>query len=482
VGEVGLQHVSNSPFILLFIFLILDMARSPALNPSSTPFFPGVSLAGKDEGGGSGLFRNANRHDQDRVSMTSSSLSVSSSEFHSIRSSPSPPQDDLDERDKDSAMPFGRSSSSIESSRGSPSFRSFESNRPYPTLESRLERERSLAAKVEPYLEGATPGAVEDSGITSAGGRSGRDSFFPHSAVAQPRGRFDTPPASADINGSKSVTLVNNLPPPISSASPSSSLDSASYFASSMDYLNFDAQLKASPVINEIVDRLVRYEKATREIQRDLSDVHQKINILLERSMANRAPEFKDPFAPGSMVNANGSRASIALAPHQLASNYMQNPLDPNQGPNGGGDDVGQISQRLHVLTSSVGQLLALQTQQIHASNAGLSNNPGIGGGLPQDISPNTILPHNSATLLGHGLPGPRGDLRNSPRPPAQPARTWSAGSLDLPPRSADTLGSMRQDALFRDKRRSTMAIPRRDSVGVCQEYRCFVESKLMVR
>lgn len=239
-----------------------------------------------------------------------------------------------------------------------------------------------------------------------------------------------------------------------------------------MEYLNFDAQLRASPVISEIVDRLVRYETVTREIQRDLGDVHRKINVLLERSLANRAPEFKDPFAPGSMANTsmNGSRASVALAPHQLP-NHMPHQTGPNQ--QNPGDDVGQISQRLNALTSSVGQLLALQTQQIQASNAGLSNNQGIGGGItPQDISPNQALPHNPNVMLGHGLPSGRSDMRGSPRPPpTQPARTWSAGSLDLPPRTPDSLGSMRQDALFRDKRRSTMTIPRRDSAGVCSPF-----------
>lgn len=405
--------------------------------------------------------------------MTSSSLSLSSSEFRSVRSSPSPPQDDYSSREREHAKIFGRSPSSVDGHRASPSFRSFETNRAHPYIENRADRERSLAGHAESYLEGDTPGAGDDGGINSSGSRSGRDPFFTNSAVARSRERLGTPPVSVDTNGSKPSSFVNNVPPQISSSSPSSSLDSASYFASSMEYLNFDAQLKASPVITEIVDRLVRYETATREIQRDLGDVHRKINVLLERSLANRPPEFKDPFAPGSMANTtvNGSRASISLAPHQVAPNHMPHQMPHQMGPNqhsvGGGDDVGQISQRLNALTSSVGQLLALQTQQIQASNAGLSNNQGISGGAtPQEISPNQILSHNSATMLGHGLPSAR-DSRSSPRPPTQPARTWSAGSLDLPPRAADSLNSMRQDALFRDKRRSTMTIPRRDSAGV---------------
>jgi translation initiation factor 4A len=233
-----------------------------------------------------------------------------------------------------------------------------------------------------------------------------------------------------------------------------------------MDQLSFDAQLKSSPLINDLVKRLIRYENNLAEIKRNLDEVNRKVDSLLDQSPASHAPEFNDPFAPGNIATLNGSRPSLALPPHQVQSN----PVAPNQilAQNGSApDEVGQISQRLNVLTSSVGQLLALQTQQIQATNASLPSASSLSAISPDVITTQQIGPSLSQHMLGNGLPSNR-----SPRHPPQPMRTWSAGSLDLPPRSSidpsAAAATTRQENLLRDKRRSTVALLRRDSAGVC--------------
>jgi len=448
------------------------MMRGPGLNPSSTPFFPGGTATGKDEGGSGFLRQAVNRMDPDRSSTASSSLSISSADFRSVRSSPSPPQEDTNGGDKDSPTMFGRSPTlSTEDSRGSPSIRAFEAGRSYPNVETRNGREHSLAVNLEigGYSEVGTPGVATDSGITTSGTRQGRESFFPAGVLASARERLATPPVSSDPDVFRSTTVTNNIYAPNAISSPSS-LDSAGFSNSLMDQLSFDAQLKASPLINDIVKRLIRYESNLAEINRNLDEVNRKVDSLLDQSTTNHAPEFNDPFAPGNIATLNGSRPSLALAPHQLPSN----PIAPNQilAQNGSApDEVGQISQRLNALTSSVGQLLALQTQQIQATSAGLPTASSLSGITPDVITTQPIGPSLSQHVLGNGLPSTRSDLRNSPRHPPQPMRTWSAGSLDLPPRgSVDSSATTttRQEALLRDKRRSTVALLRRDSAGVC--------------
>nr|GAT54078.1 translation initiation factor [Mycena chlorophos] len=234
-----------------------------------------------------------------------------------------------------------------------------------------------------------------------------------------------------------------NPPGGLTSASPVSSLDSGSHFTPSEHAARlFEAQLKASPLINDILERVSRCELSVREMQRDVGEVQRKVNVLVDRSLGiNAQPEFKDPFANTQSFSSpqlNGPRPSIGnIAPNQA-----------NPAP----DDLSSVAQRLDLLTASVGQLAAA-SHQIHASIAG---NPQM------DIAPNQIMPPG----LGHGLPN-RPDLRPSPRAPNTPMRTWSAGTLDLPIRPTDPV---RQDSMMRDKRRSVSALMRRDSAGVLDD------------
>jgi translation initiation factor 4A len=293
----------------------------------------------------------------------------------------------------------------------------------------------------------------------------GDSSPFTSALVQHSRNRNATPPVSISNTTLRSSSF--NMGAPFPSSSPVSSLDSGSQFTSSADFHNnFEAQLKASPFIRDIIDRLQRCEYSTREIQRDLSDMHRKINILVERTLSNvtsfnnSQPEFKDPFAPASSM----STPAVIIPRGSFSAN-----IAPNQSPPT--DDITQISQRLNTLTTSVGQLLALQTQQ-HIQNATTTLLPAqLGRSTPQmqDVAPNQSFPPtigSNPNILGHGLSS-RQDLRPSPRAPNPPMRTWSAGTLDLSMR-AENLSSLGRLEPVRDKRRSVAgSMMRRESVGV---------------
>lgn len=408
------------------------MARSAALNPASMPFFPGNRSTDDDGLSGLGLtHRHSFRHEQDPSS--ASSVSISPTDFRSVKSSPSPP------RSEEMAHgTIGRPSPPLsnEGSRPSPTFRQVDANRPFPGVESRIQREISMLGSLESLPEGedaqATPGPVLELSSRGLGGLG----FFQQSKEFHPP---PTPPLAINNNHT-------SYSGGFTSSSPASSLDSGSQFAPSVDIQtqSFETQLKASPMFHDLLDRLVRCEFSTREIQRDLGDMHRKVNLLVERSLgASSQPEFKDPFA-----TSNGS----TFSPRPSIANIAPNQSAPS-------DDISTISQRLNTLTSSVGQLLQLQTQQIHsAAAASLS-------GLPMMSSGNGSLEVNPALAsLGHGLPN-RSDIRPSPRVPNPPMRTWSTGTLDLPMRDMNV---GRQDGSLRgDKRRSVSGLLRRDSSGV---------------
>ncbi|KAF5369819.1 hypothetical protein D9758_001111 [Tetrapyrgos nigripes] len=400
------------------------MARSAALNPASMPFFPGNRPVDDESSvvalGHQPPFR---VHDQDR----SSSLSIASSDYRSLKSSPSPSH----QEERANGAPHSPPPSST--------FRQVDASRTFPAIESRIQRELSLDIFPEPEDLQATPGPIPES-LPRAIGSS---SFF---NTLQQRVSTSTPPVAI----TQPSPAHNNISS-FNSSSPVSSLDSGSQFAPSVELQpqsqNFEAQLKASPVLHDILDRLLRCEFTTRELQTQIGDIHRKVNLLVERSLSNTGqPEFKDPFATSNSSfspSLNGPRASVGnIAPNQVAPT----------------DDISSISQRLNTLTSSVGQLLALQTQQMQSNAANLSGLPLIPN---QQIDVNPVLNTNSG-MLGHGLPN-RPDLRPSPRLPNPPMRTWSAGTLDLPIRPGD----MNNGSLRDNKRRSVSGFLRRDSSGI---------------
>ncbi|KAG5716548.1 ATP-dependent RNA helicase eIF4A [Termitomyces sp. T112] len=409
------------------------------------PFFPARGVDKEDRTGlGMGFHHTFRKQDR-------RSLSVSSSEYRSATSSPSPPVDsNMDSKQKPST-----STESYERSRHSPTHHQGDAGKVYPGFDSRVTREPTMAGSLDTLPEGDDKLEPPESTSEGIENQAFGLSFFP--SRQQGHDHISTPPIGAHHTG---MAFYGGQ----TSSSPVSSLGSGSQFTPSGESaLSVEAQLKASPMIHDILNRLVQCEYVTGELQRSIGDVQHKVNILVERSLSGSSqPEFKDPFAP---PNPNGHHFSSPqfsgprLNPRPSLGNIAPNQSVPS-------DDISSISQRLHTLTSSVGQLLAIQTQQMQSTNTDLRSNS-IVSMNPQhgDIAPNQTIPSSNPVALGHGLP-PRPELRSMARHPNPPMRTWSAGNLDLPMRPLDpNVG--RQDNLMRDKRRSVASLLRRDSSGV---------------
>lgn len=283
----------------------------------------------------------------------------------------------------------------------------------------------------------------------------------------------------------------------------------------------FDAQAKASPFINDLLDRLLRCEYSTKEIQRELGDVTRKLNWLIERS------------------NTAG-----------------QSP----QTPAGTADDVRTLTQRVNTLTTSVGQLLALQTQAHMQNINGISSAAGVGvvpngsnnpitalNGIPSNPLPaingsgmqsnvsaagnggglgvlgstasaalnnlnnaHANISHHGATGapssnslhvlpsrpdVGLGIPPSQrtGSIRGAngaTGPLGGPIqRTWSVGNAEMMPRrdsDASILsggpGMNGMNALIRDKRKMSLNISRRESTASVSDSRCSQHAIILTR
>ena len=393
------------------------------------PFFPGGIRLSDDVAGSGFGFQHRMPREQDPASIPP--LSTSSSDYRSVESSPSPPAEARD-------APHPQLSAEQDWPR------------PNPVVDSNA-KESNVLGSLDTLAEGDDTPEPEGSRMPPFG--------IPSSVSLQQGSpeRCSTPPATVNYGG----TSVHSGG--VSSSSPVSSLGSVSHFNPSTDLQwSFEAQLKASPMIHDILERLIRCEYSTREIQRDLTDVHRKVDLLVDHSMgANSQPEFKDPFTAPNPNGFSFSPSSINDPRPSIGS------IAPNQPVPS--DDIAMISQRLNTLTSSVGQLLALQTQHMQSSNLENRNNSVISLNSQQgDIPLNQIMSPpamSNSTAVGHSFPL-RPDMRHSPHPPHLPTRTWSAGTLDLPMRSSDpNIG--RQDPMVRDKRRSVTGPFRRESSGV---------------
>ncbi|KAI6105642.1 hypothetical protein F5141DRAFT_1125149 [Pisolithus sp. B1] len=421
------------------------MAKNGVLNPSSTPFFPGSMRTGEDEdpsGFGSGI------PTPGEEGKASSPALPPPTENKLARSSPSPaPDHGSFVRQAD--MRFQLSPTSADSSSTS-----------HRVEQDRLSFPRTRDLGVVGSLEALPEGDDMPESLTADGRVPIPGDSSPFFAVLahQSRSRISATPVNIMNPPSRSSSFNTNGP--FMSSSPVSSLDSGSHFAPSTDFsLGLEAQLKISPLIQDVIDRLMRCELTTQEVQRELRDVHRKLDFLVERTLNghfhtnNTQPEFKDPFAPA----ATSQPSSVLNIPRpSLSAN-----IAPNQSPPS--DDITQISQRLNTLTTSVGQLLALQTQQHMHNTTPPGRVPSHTPDIPANQAFNTGAGSNPA-LLGHGIPN-RPDLRPSSRPPNPPTRTWSVGNLDLPPRM-DNITALGRVELPRDKRRSG-SVMRRESVAI---------------
>ncbi|KAF8974285.1 hypothetical protein BDZ97DRAFT_1751116 [Flammula alnicola] len=410
------------------------MARSAALNPASMPFFPGGLRGSDDERGngpgfGSRFFtsRTGAQHLPSRFRPQSFARSRTTARS-------SPPQVLRKEeplRSHATSLPLDPAKTS-----------------PYPTIEARTLREGSMLGTLGTLPEGEDNQGSEEEQALGSGHQTPGSSFYPLQQQPHGRERLPTLPfALSNLGGGGSVSGVALFP----------GFQQPSHSSNGPPDSNFEAQLKASPMIHDVLDRLVRCEYTTREIQRDLGDITRKVNLLVERALGvNSQPEFKDPFATnGNLANLNKPRPSIGnIAPNQAANT----------------DDIMSISQRLNTLTSSVGQLLALQTQQMQQTTVSdARNNSIISMNAAQlDLAPNQMISPpgiSGSAMIGHGLPN-RPDLRPAPRQPIPPMRTlsWSPGNLDLPMRPSEQ-NLVRPGPA--DKRRSVSSLLRRDSSGV---------------
>ncbi|TCD71350.1 hypothetical protein EIP91_011121 [Steccherinum ochraceum] len=460
-----LKPLPRKPVVMASVFSVLaaridtqhsfgmeTMSRSPALNPSSTPFFPGgagaqAALAREDESKGHGLgFKVINR---EQFNNSTSSLSISPSDYRSVVSSPSPSsQDGRDTRGDASAHYQAQN----DFARHSPGIGGVDTERFLMKRPSSI-REPSMSSVLE-----TIPDTEDAPGLAHANGTNG--SMIPnalYTTVMGRNGRLNTPPVAIEPNNNRSASFSNL---PLMSSSPASSMDSG-MFASSVDVISsLENQLKYSPVFNDVLDRLVRLEANSREIQHQVTDVDRKVRVLLERYInTNTAPEFSNPFAtnPASQSFSAGPRGSII-------GNIAPNQVPPPE-------DMADISQRLHSISSTVDQLLnmsAAQKMQIGGSFSGAQMLGSNAAAQIADFNPRMVpLGMANGNGLGHGLPGGRADMRPNQRMSNPPMRTWSAGTLDLPPRASESGPSaLGRPDIFRDKRRSVSTLSRRDSAG----------------
>ncbi|KAG2013727.1 ATP-dependent rRNA helicase RRP3 [Coprinopsis cinerea AmutBmut pab1-1] len=410
------------------------------------PFFPGSKQGDGDDTSDLGYH---GQHGLDR--QTVSSVSASSlDDYRSARSSPSPSQQSHETPNE--PIPVGQPTQL------SPTFRQVDASKPYPVVEARNVRDGSMFG-----VMGTLP---EDEDVSSFSAPEAKPGGL------QSQASFSSP-SQEPHNQSPPVTIASG--PSIwgtgsfKSTSPVSSLDSASQILSNFDGQSLEAQLKASPFLTDLLERLVRCEASTRQIQSDLSTVHRKVNLLVERALAGAAvqpqPEFQDPFSTNPIPPVTNGRASLVpQAP--LAHRPSIGAIAPNQLPPV--DEMTQITNQLNALTTSVSHLLALQTGSVpykgfESGRNSRNSTPGLN--MPAEIPPHQVLSQSASgsTFLGHGLPNNRPDLRPSPRQPNPPMRTWSAGTLDLPIRNSEP--SVARPELG-GKRRSVVGL-RRDSSGV---------------
>ena len=378
-------------------------------------------------------------------------------------------------------------------SSGSASFRVTEGERPYPHLEAHpSSRERSLTGHiVDNTDDGSGPGMNQNSfpppaGIfrqASFGGgispfsiqrqNSFSNTLTPRHSISQDNIQNNNSNYVSSALSGPPVTL-NTAPAqqqqpsiihdhvlassPVSSVSAPSA--SSALMGSSVQDKSFDSQIKSSPFLHDILDRVIRTEYAQRDIARELGALTNKINFLVERlENTDSRRSFSASPIPG-MGNHN-------ISPRSVGGGLHQNNLG------GVGRDDGDISKRLDALTNSVQQILMIQQ---HGPNNVNNNNNGPhhnhspfhgngplspGGSGPGPGGFDAMAPN--INLNGPGIMGPN---RPHGRNPPPPVRTWSAGSLDMPLRQDVHLS--RPDALLNQKRRSVVGnLVRRDSAAV---------------
>lgn len=377
-----------------------------------------------------------------------------------------------------------------DSAGASASFRMAEGERPYPHLEAHASsRERSMTGHFVDNTDDGSGLNMNQNPLPPSGGifrqaslgggispfaiqrqNSFSNSLTPRHSVSQDNVQLNNsnyvssalsgPPVTVNTSSTQQPPIIHDH---VLASSPVSSTSAPSASSAFIGGLNgdktFDSQIKTSPFLHDILDRVIRTEYAQRDLAREVGALTNKINFLVERlEHADPRRSFSASPIPG-MGNHNMNVSPLA------GGGIHQNNL-------GGGGGDGDISKRLDALTNSVQQILMIQQHghnnvnnngphQNHSSfhgNGPLS--PGGGGPGPGGFD---NMPGPNIPLNGPG--GIMGPNRPHSRNPPPPVRTWSAGSLDMPLRQEVHLS--RPDALLNQKRRSVVGnLVRRDSAA----------------
>jgi hypothetical protein len=328
-------------------------------------------------------------------------------------------------------------SPSIKSQPPTAALRTAEGERPYPPMESHVNRFSSDSGHTDSPddLLNSRPSVFRQASLGPGfmpRQNSFSNSLTPRHSVSIGNDHF----VSSGLSGPPVINTSNIIHDSVLPSSPVSSVSNPSATDRS-----FDAQIKNHPFLHDILDRVIRTEYVQRELSRELGALTSKINFLVERfEQADPRRSFSGSPIPGNLIGNNNNNMPIP-------------PLGPL--PNVSGREDGDISKRLDALTNSVQQILMIQQNHVSPNNGPFSNNgPVSPGGFDG--------PNMNMGGLGSLGPPPRPHSRNPP----PPVRTWSAGSLDMPLRQEPHLG--RPD-LLNQKRRSMVGNPnRRDSTAVC--------------
>ena len=85
-----------------------------------------------------------------------------------------------------------------------------------------------------------------------------------------------------------------------------------------MDQSNFDARLETSPLVTELIKRLILYESNLTEIKRTLDEVNRKVDSILVQSTISHAQEFNDVIAPNKNLTDSGWGLGGEFVSHNL--------------------------------------------------------------------------------------------------------------------------------------------------------------------
>ncbi|PWN52924.1 hypothetical protein IE53DRAFT_234701 [Violaceomyces palustris] len=137
---------------------------------------------------------------------------------------------------------------------------------------------------------------------------------------------------------------------------------------------SFDEQLRASPFVNDLLDRLIKVELGLKDFSRHVAGISRNITLLLERTKG---------MPPISLGGGQGQGSQQQAASH---------PAAPSQ------DEIRALNAQVAALSTSVSQLLTLQ-----GAGGGGSLNGAKGSGFHVSAGPQP--PQQPVSGLGLGTP-----------------------------------------------------------------------------